>query len=103
MAPYRVTADFINVDLQGWTPDEGEKDLFGKEIEQKLYLRQNIGRDLAIKLRRKVVAHRITQMLKDIGRMTKTIVFCPDIEEAAEMRTLLVSMNADMCKNRHTM
>lgn len=98
LAPYRVTADFINVDLQGWTPDEGEKDLFGKEIEQKLYLRQNIGRDLAIKLRRKVVAHRITQMLKDIGRMTKTIVFCPDIEEAAEMRTLLVSMNADMCK-----
>ena len=98
LAPYRVTADFINVDLQGWTPDEGERDLFGKEIEQKLYQRQNIGRDLAIKLRRKVVAHRITRMLHDIGRMTKTIVFCSDIEEAAEMRSLLVSMNADMCK-----
>lgn len=52
LAPYRVTADFINVDLQGWTPDEGEIDLLGKEIEQKLYQRQNIGRDLAIKLRR---------------------------------------------------
>jgi len=98
LAPYRVTADFINVDLQGWTPEEGERDLLGQEIEQKLYQRQNIGRDLAIKLRRKVVAHRITRMLHDIGRMTKTIVFCPDIEEAAEMRTLLVNMNADMCR-----
>ena len=73
-------------------------DLLGKEIEQKLYQRQNIGRDLAIKLRRKVVAHRITQMLYDIGRMTKTIVFCSDIEEAAEMRTLLINMNSDLCK-----
>lgn len=98
LAPYRVTADFINVDLQGWTPEEGERDLLGQEIEQKLYQRQNIGRDLAIKLRRKVVAHRITRMLHDIGRMTKTIVFCSDIEEAAEMRTLLVNMNADMCR-----
>ncbi len=98
LAPYRVTADFINIDLQGWTPEKGERDLLGKEIEQKLYQRQNIGRDLAIKLRRKIVAHRITQMLHDIGRMTKTIVFCSDIEEAAEMRTLLINMNADMCK-----
>lgn len=98
LAPYRVTADFINVDLQGWTPEEGEHDLLGQEIEQKLYQRQNIGRDLAIKLRRKVVAHRITRMLHDIGRMTKTIVFCSDIEEAAEMRTLLINMNADMCR-----
>ena len=98
LAPYRVTADFINIDLQGWTPDEGELDLFGREIEVKLYQRQNIGRDLAIKMRRMIVANRITRMLKDIGRMTKTIVFCPDVEEAAEMRTLLVNMNQDMCR-----
>ena len=98
LAPYRVTADFINIDLQGWTPEEGERDLLNQEIEQKLYQRQNIGRDLAIKLRREVVARRITRMLNDIGRMTKTIVFCTDIEEAAEMRTLLVQMNADMCR-----
>lgn len=98
LAPYRVTNDFINVDLQGWAPEEGEVDLYGKLIDQKLYQRQNIGRDLAIKLRRYVVATRITRMLHDIGRMTKTIVFCTDIEEAAEMRSLLVDMNADLCK-----
>lgn len=98
LAPYRVTADFINIDLQGWTPEEGEHDLLGQEIEQKLYQRRNIGRDLAIKLRRKVVAHRITRMLHDIGRMTKTIVFCSDIEEADKMRTLLSDMNSDLCR-----
>ena len=98
LAPYRVTADFINVDLQGWTPEEGELDLLDRKIEQKLYQRQNIGRELAIKLRREVVARRITRMLNDIGRMTKTIVFCSDIEEAAEMRTLLAQQNADLCR-----
>lgn len=98
LAPYRVTADFLNIDLEGYMPEEGEKDLFDKEIESKLYQRQNFGRDLAIRMRRKVVAHRITRMLHDIGRMTKTIVFCSDIEEAAEMRSLLVNMNADLCK-----
>ena len=98
LAPYRVTADFINIDLQGWTPMEGERDLLGKEIEQKLYLRQDIGRELGIKLRRKIVAFRITKMLRDIGRMTKTIVFCAGVDEAAEMRSLLVSMNSDLCR-----
>ena len=98
LAPYRVTADFINIDLHGWMPEEGEKDLLGQEIAQKLYQRQDIGRELCIQLRRKIVAHRITRMLHDIGRMTKTIVFCPGVDEAAEMRTLLVSMNSDLCK-----
>lgn len=98
LAPYRVTNSFLNVDMQGWTPEEGEEDLKGQEIESKLYQRQDFGKNLAIKLRREVVARRITRMLHDIGRMTKTIVFCPDIEEAAEMRTLLVDLNADLCK-----
>lgn len=98
LAPYRVTNSFISVDLQGWTPEEGERDLHDREIEQRLYQRQNIGRDVAFKLRREVVARRITKMLHEIGRMTKTIVFCSDIEEAAEMRQLLAEMNPDMMR-----
>lgn len=35
-------------------------------------------------------------MMKVIGRMTKTIVFCPDQEEANIMRQLLIAMNQDM-------
>lgn len=98
LAPYRVTNSFISIDLQGYTPDDEEKDLLGQEIEQKLYQRKDIGREIAFKLRREIVARRITKMLHQIGRMTKTIVFCTDIDEAEAMRSLLVNLNSDMCK-----
>lgn len=98
LAPYRVTNSFISIDLQGFTPEEDEKDLLGQTIEQKLYQRKDIGRDIAFKLRREVVARRITKMLHQIGRMTKTIVFCSDIDEAEAMRSLLVNLNTDLCK-----
>lgn len=98
LAPYRVTKSFLNIDLEGWTPEPDERDLFGYEIEQMLYQRPDMGRKLAVELRQKVVARRITEMLHQIGRMTKTIVFCPDQEEASVMRNLLVSMNQDLCR-----
>ena len=98
LAPYRVTNSYISIDLQGFKPDDDEKDLLGREIAQRLYERKDIGRDIAFTKRREIVAKRITKMLKQIGRMTKTIVFCTDIEEAEAMRSLLVNLNADLCK-----
>ena len=98
LAPYRVTNSYISIDLQGFKPDVDEKDLLGREIAQRLYERKDIGRDIAFTKRREIVAKRITKMLKQIGRMTKTIVFCTDIEEAEAMRSLLVNLNADLCK-----
>jgi len=98
LAPYRVTNSFLNVDLNGWTPEADELDLFGNVIPEQLYERPDFGRDIVLKTRREVVARRVTQMLYSIGRMTKTIVFCPDVEEAAAMRDLLVQLNADMVK-----
>ncbi len=98
LAPYRVTNSFINVDLEGWAPREGERDIYGQLIEQGFYNRKDFGRELALLKRREIVARRITQMLFKIGRMTKTIVFCPDVDEAEAMRELLVSLNSDLCK-----
>ena len=98
LAPYRVTNSYISIDLQGYKPDDDEKDLLGRDIAQRLYERKDIGRDIAFTKRREIVAKRITNMLKQIGRMTKTIVFCTDIEEAEAMRSLLVNLNADLCK-----
>lgn len=98
LAPYRVTNSYISIDLQGFKPEDDEKDLLGREIAQRLYERKDIGRDIAFTKRREIVAKRITKMLQQIGRMTKTIVFCTDIEEAEAMRSLLVNMNADLCK-----
>lgn len=98
LAPYRVTKSFINVDMTGYVTEEGEEDLKGQEIEESIFTRNAFGREVHITQRQKVVAHRITQMMNVIGRMTKTIVFCPDQEEAAIMRELLISMNQDMVK-----
>ena len=98
LAPYRVTNSYISIDLQGFKPDDDEKDLLGRDIAQRLYERKDIGRDIAFTKRREIVAKRITKMLKQIGRMTKTIVFCTDIEEAETRRSLLVNLNTDLCK-----
>ena len=98
LAPYRVTKSFINVDMTGYVTEEGEEDLFGNDIEESIFTRNCFGREIHITERQKVVAHRITQMMKTVGRMTKTIVFCPDQEEAAIMRELLISMNQDMVR-----
>ena len=96
LAPYRVTKSFISVDMTGYVTQKGEEDLFGHSIEESIFTRNTYGREIHITERQKVVAHRITQMMKVVGRMTKTIVFCPDQEEAAIMRELLISMNEDM-------
>ncbi len=98
LAPYRVTNSFINVDLEGWSPEEDETDIHGYLIEQGYYSRKDFGREVALLKRREIVARRITKMLHQIGRMTKTIVFCADVEEAEAMRELLVNLNSDLCK-----
>lgn len=98
LAPYRVTNSFLNVDLEGWSPEEDERDIHGYLIEQGYFSRKDFGRNIALLKRREIVARRITKMLHQIGRMTKTIVFCTDIDEAEAMRQLLVNMNADLCK-----
>lgn len=98
LAPYRVTNSFINVDLEGWSPEEDETDIHGYLIEQGYYSRKDFGREVALLKRREIVARRITMMLHQIGRMTKTIVFCTDVEEAEAMRELLVNLNSDLCK-----
>lgn len=98
LAPYRVTKSFINVDLEGYEPRKGDLiDLGTKEL-QDFYSRKDFGREITIQLRQKIVARRITDMLHALGRYTKTIIFCPDIDEAGRMRDLLVEMNKDLVK-----
>ncbi|MCM1331243.1 MAG: DEAD/DEAH box helicase family protein [Bacteroides sp.] len=98
LAPYRVTNSYIDLDLNGFTPEDEEEDVFKRIIEKRFYEQKDYGRDISFKTRRELVARRITKMLHSIGRMTKTIVFCTDIDEAEAMRQLLVNMNADLMK-----
>lgn len=98
LAPYHITQSFLNVDLEGYIPEPDEKDLLGNHIDDYIFTRHEYGKQINIKRRQIVVAKRITEMLKVIGRMTKTIVFCPNQEEALIMRDLLMQFNKAQCK-----
>ena len=98
LAPYRVTKSFLNVDLEGYIPRKDEVDLYDRPIGKDVFTRNLIGRNIHIKKRQLIVAKRITEMMKKIGPMTKTIVFCQDQEEAQVMRDLLIEMNRALVK-----
>lgn len=98
LAPYRITKSFINIDLSGYVPEPDELDILGLPLAEDYYSRKDFGKKITISDRRQIVAHRITQTLKEIGRMTKTIVFCQGEDEAELMRTALIKENQDMVK-----
>lgn len=98
LAPYKVTKDLISVDLQGYEPRESELVKAGNIELRDWYGRKDIGREISVELRQRIIAQRITEKLKEIGRMKKTIVFCPDIDEAGRMRDYLIEYNKDLVK-----
>lgn len=96
LAPYRVTRSFLSSDLEGFKPEDDEKDINGNDFIKKYFEQKDFGRSLQWAKRQWIVAKRITEMLDKIGKMVKTIVFCPSDEEAQLMRDLLVKFNAPM-------
>lgn len=99
LAPYRVLRIGIDKDLEGYIPEEGKLDIYGQEIEQKVYTTKHFDRELIIDDRTQTVARRVTEFLKNSGdRYAKTIVFCVDEDHALRMRQALVNENADMCR-----
>ena len=96
LAPYKVIKVGLDVDLQGWRPEKGKTDVYGQEIEDRIYNRKDYDKNLVIYERSEAVAKKITQYLKKHNRFDKTIVFCIDIEHASRMRTALANENADL-------
>ena len=98
LAPYRVTRVVLNYDESGWSPEVDERDIHGNLIENKNYIQRDFGRAITFTDRHELVSWCITNMLREIGPMTKTIVFCPDIQEAETMRQCLINQNTELCK-----
>jgi type I restriction enzyme R subunit len=96
LAPYRVVRIGLNVDAEGWRPDQGKTDKDGNEIEDRVYNRKDFDRNLVIEERTELVAKKLTEFLKGYDRFAKTIVFCVDIDHAERMRTALAKQNADL-------
>lgn len=98
LAPYKVIRVTFDKDILGYKPKAGQLDVNGNEIEDKIYYGNDFDRKIIIDDRTKKVAEKITELLKNTDRYSKTIVFCIDIEHAERMRQALVNENSDMVK-----
>jgi len=96
LAPYKVVRIDLDKDITGWRPDKGMTDKNGNEIEDRIYNQKDFDRTLVLEKRTQLVAHKISQFLKQTNRYDKTIVFCDNIDHAERMRQALVNENADI-------
>ncbi len=96
LAPYRVIRIDFDTDVDGWRPAPGQEDRFGNVVPDDLYTRADFDRTLVLDDRTRLVARRVSDYLKQHGRMQKTIVFCEDIDHAERMRQAMVNENADL-------
>jgi len=96
LAPYKVVRIGLDKDLDGWRPEKGKRDKYGREIEDREYTQRDFDRSLILDKRTLAVAARITEFLKATDRYAKTIVFCEDVDHAERMRQALVNENADL-------
>ena len=101
LAPYRVIRVGLNVDLEGWRPPKGFLDKDGNPVEDRVYNRKDFDKKIVIEERRKLVAKKITELLKGTDKFSKTIVFCCDIEHANGMRTAIANENVDLVAANH--
>ena len=97
LAPMRVIN--ITTDIgDGWRPYKGQTDIYGNEIEDRIYNNRDYDYNIVIEDRIYQVANEITEYLKATDRMQKTIVFCATEAAAERMRIALVNLNQDMVK-----
>ena len=96
LAPYRVIRIALNVDAEGWRPEQGKTDKDGNLVDDRIYNRRDFDRHLVIEERTEKVAEKLTEFLKGYDRFAKTIVFCVDIDHAERMRTALAKHNPDL-------
>lgn len=96
LAPYKVIRVGLDKDLAGWRPEAGQTDNYGHLIEDREYNSKDFDRNLVLEHRTAAVAARVTEFLKANGRMSKTIIFCEDIDHAERMRQAMVNANADL-------
>lgn len=97
LAPFKVINITLNIG-DGWRPTKGQVDVFGNEIEDRIYNNKDYDYPNGIILEDRIneVAAEITEYLKKTGRMQKTIVFCATEDAAERMRIALTNLNSDM-------
>lgn len=95
LAPFKVINVMTDIG-EGWRPRKGQCDIYGNEIEDRIYTNSDYDYNIIIEDRIQQVAAEITNYLKSTDRMAKTIVFCATEDAAERMRVSLVNQNSDM-------
>jgi type I restriction enzyme, R subunit len=96
LAPYRVIRVALNVDTEGWRPEQGKTDKDGEPVEDRIYNRTDFDRKLVIDERTETVADKVSEFLRGYDRFAKSIIFCVDIDHAERMRSAISRLNADL-------
>ncbi len=95
LAPFKVINIMTDIG-DGWRPYHGQRDIYGNEIEDRIYNNSDYDYNIILEDRIYQVANEITNYLKSTDRMSKTIVFCATEDAAERMRQALVNLNSDM-------
>lgn len=95
LAPFKVINVMTDIG-EGWRPRKGQCDIYGNEIEDRIYTNSDYDYNIIIEDRIQQVAAEITNYLKSTDCMAKTIVFCATEDAAERMRVALVNQNSDM-------
>jgi len=96
LAPYKVLRIGLNVDLEGWRPEQGKTDKQGILVDDRIYNRNDFDKNLVIDERTETVSRKVSQFLKKTNRFDKTIIFCVDIDHAQRMRSAIANENSDL-------
>ena len=96
LAPYKVIRIDLDRDLQGWRPEKGQLDKYGREIEDRIYNQKDFDRKIVLEKRTEIVAKKVIEFLKATNRYDKTIVFCETIDHAERMRQAITNQNPDL-------
>jgi len=101
LAPYRVLNYTLDIDAEGYRPENGKVDKYGNLVEDRIYNTSDFNRTIVIEERTKLIASEVTAYLKATDRYSKTIIFCQDTEHAAMMRSYLQTQNSDIANPRY--
>ena len=97
LTPIRID---IDRDVEGWTPPPGMVDDLGGQLEDREYNQKDMDRTLVLNQRTKLVAERVMKFLRATDPMSKTIIFCEDIDHAERMCDTLKARLTDAAETQ---
>ncbi|MDN5861807.1 MAG: hypothetical protein L0H84_24675 [Pseudonocardia sp.] len=95
LAPFRVRRAVLSPDADGWVPDHGQLDRFGREIPDGIYSTRDFERIVSLLVRTELAAAHLSAILRK-DPTARAMVFCVDQQHAEDMRRALIDANPDL-------